>query len=85
MYENFEWSFNSFNSLIIKSKTQIVKSMIVSSSKKYRAIYILFANLDKIGNLWWRILAIRVIMAAYPGKRSAKSGDIVSVSSRNLS
>lgn len=84
MYENFKWSLNSFN---INNLYQIfthrwIDDSIIMQETKYRR---LFANLDKIGNLWWRILAIRVIVAAYPGKRSAKSGDIVSVSSRNLS
>lgn len=72
------------STLIIRIKfTHIVKSTIVSSVVRNEiSWHRLFPNLDKIGNLWWRI---RVIVAAYPGKRSAKSCDIVSVSSRNLS
>lgn len=72
------------STLIIRIKfTHIVKSTIVSSVVRNEiSWHRLFPNLDKIGNLWWRI---RVIVAAYPAKRSAKSCDIVSVSSRNLS
>ena len=85
MYENFEWNLNSFILIIRIKFTHIVKSTIVSSVVRNEiSWHRLFPNLDKIGNLWWRILAIRVIVAAYPGKRSAKSCDIVSVSSRNL-